>query len=467
MAYDLHITRWKYKRTDMNAKIPIKQSLLLILSICCLIVPEISKAQSGWTEDECMRYAIEHNSRIRNKRLDVKIAQADMVTAYGSFLPSVSTVGTLGRQLGHSINPQTNQYTSESFWESTVGLTVSFPLFEGFSRVNKLRFYRLNKKINVLSSRVEENNLAFEVLEAFYGYCFDKEMHKLAVEQRKLSEYYYGQMMEYVDLGMRSLSDLQEVKARLQSDVYQETVKSNNCRLSLLALKELMGMGDSDTLSVAVTDEKIGTRTYPLSLNELYTASEFALPEFHIMKMKEKASRKSLAMANGSFYPSIRMEFNLNTGYYDTKRNDYGGIFPIREQLHNNMNKYMGVCVSLPLFTGLSHIGTRRKEKLRLEQIRNENEQQRLSLYKGIHDTYLSFRAASQECRLAKEQLHADSITWKESEERWKEGMITLFELLEKRNQYIRAKAEIVRTKLQYILKGRMIRFYQEGTFLH
>ena len=71
----------------------------------------------------------------------------------------------------------------------------------------------MNKKINVLSSKVEENNLAFEVLEAFYRYSFDKEMHKLAVEQRKLSEYYCRQMIEYVDLGIRSLSDLQEVKA--------------------------------------------------------------------------------------------------------------------------------------------------------------------------------------------------------------------------------------------------------------
>ena len=44
--------------------------------------------------------------------------------------------------------------------------------------------------------------------------------------------------------------------------------------------------------------------------------------------------------------------------------------------------------------------------------------------------------------------------------------MISMFELLEKRNQYMRSKAEIIRTKLQYNLKKRVIRFYQEGTFL-
>src|SRR5699024_10519613 len=130
--------------------------------------------QSGWTEDECMKYAIDHNPRIRNKRLDTKIAHTDVVTAYGDFLPSINTTGALGRRFGRSIDPQTNQYTSESFLESTIGLTVSLPIFEGYSRINKLQFYKLNKRINVLSSKVEENNLTFEVLEAFYRYCFDK-----------------------------------------------------------------------------------------------------------------------------------------------------------------------------------------------------------------------------------------------------------------------------------------------------
>lgn len=180
-------------------------------------------------------------------------------------------------------------------------------------------FCKLNKKITVLSSKVEENNLAFEVLEAFYRYYFDKEMHKLAVEQRKLSEYYCTQMMEYVDLGIRSLSDLQEVKARLQSDVYQETVKSNHCNLSLLTLKELMNIKETDTLSIIITESRMDITDSLLNLNELYFISELTLPEYHIMNMKEKLL-VNYGLWQKSFYPSIRLDFNLNTGYYNTAK---------------------------------------------------------------------------------------------------------------------------------------------------
>ena len=44
--------------------------------------------------------------------------------------------------------------------------------------------------------------------------------------------------------------------------------------------------------------------------------------------------------------------------------------------------------------------------------------------------------------------------------------MVSVFELLEKRNRYMQAKAEVVRTGLQHDLKSRMVRFYQAGTFL-
>lgn len=449
----------------MNAQITIKRGLSLFLFVF-LASPGNLRAQSGWTVDDCMRYAVEQNYRVRNSRLDTRIAGEDLAAAYGDFLPSVSATGALGKRLGRSVDPKTNLYTSSSFLESTMGLNVSLPVFDGFTRVNRLQFRKLNKQIGGLTEQIEENRIAFEVMDAFYRLCFDKKMYELAVEQRKLSERYHDQMLEYVDLGMRSSSDLQEVKARLQSDIYQETVKANGCRLSLLALKELLNMRDTDTLAISPGGEGEIPVLPVLESNEIYAASETSLPEFRAMELREKASRKSLAIASGAFSPSIRAEFSLYSGCYDTERDDLGEIIPIKDQLKNNMNKYIGVSVSLPLFCGLSRLTDVRKERFRLQRIRNENEQQRLSLYKEIDDACLSLRAAAEEHRQAVEQLRTSTVTLKESEEKWEEGMISVFELMEKRNLYILAKAELSRTRLQYELKSRTVDFYRTGSFL-
>ena len=314
----------------MNAQITIKRGLSLFLFVF-LASPGNLRAQSGWTVDDCMRYAVEQNYRVRNSRLDTRIAGEDLAAAYGDFLPSVSATGALGKRLGRSVDPKTNLYTSSSFLESTMGLNVSLPVFDGFTRVNRLQFRKLNKQIGGLTEQIEENRIAFEVMDAFYRLCFDKKMYELAVEQRKLSERYHDQMLEYVDLGMRSSSDLQEVKARLQSDIYQETVKANGCRLSLLALKELLNMRDTDTLAISPGGEGEFPVLPVLESNEIYAASETSLPEFRAMELREKASRKSLAIASGAFSPSIRAEFSLYSGCYDTERDDLGEIIPIKD----------------------------------------------------------------------------------------------------------------------------------------
>ena len=69
---------------DMNARITIKRGLWVLLSIG-IWMPEVGRAQSGWTVEECMRYAVEHNFRIRNRRLDSKMARTDVAAGYGDF----------------------------------------------------------------------------------------------------------------------------------------------------------------------------------------------------------------------------------------------------------------------------------------------------------------------------------------------------------------------------------------------
>lgn len=440
----------------------------LLACFFCFALAITGRAQENWSVDSCMRYAIAKNPALKNCRLDTRIAREDFTAAVGDFLPSVSTNGAFGKRMGRSVDPMTNMYTSTSFLESTVGVDISLPVFSGFQRINRAQFTRLNRQLSRMTEKAEENRVAFEVMDACYVYLFDRKMSALAAEQRKLSECYHEQMLEYVDLGLRSPSDLQEVKARLQSDIYQETVKKKTERLSLLAVKELLLMHDVDTLVIRET----GADDNGLPLSAVYTASdvyaesEATLPEFQMMSLREQASRKSLAIASGTFSPSIRADFSLYSGYYDTQRDADGDIVSFGKQMKNNWNKYIGLRVSFPIFSGLSRITAVRKERFRLQQVRNDNDRQRISLYKEIEDACLSLQASAEEHHQAMLQLEASTTMLKENEEKWEEGMISVFELMEKRNLYISARAELARTRLQYDLKRRMVDFYRSGSFL-
>lgn len=438
-----------------------------IFLFCFIFVSVVARAQTAWSLDDCIRYGVQQNLMLRNKQLDTRIAGENYLGALGSFLPEVATSGSVGKRFGRSVDPKTNLYTQTAFVESNLGLNVSLPLFEGFTRINRLKFEKLNRAASRMDARVKENEIAYEVMDAFYQFCFERRMLGLAVEQRELSEKYFTRTEEYLALGLRSPADRQEMKARLQSDIYQQTVRENNLRSALLRLKELLNLTDADSLAIAAeTGDTLLPPAEQPAAAAIYRLSETVLPEFKALAFREEAARRSVALAAGRFSPTIRGEFSWQTGYYDTERNEAGGVIPFADQLRNNESKYIGIRLSFPILSGLGRFTEVRKERLRLKQVRNEVSQQKITLYAEIERACQDLEAARTEHREALERLQFETVSLEENEEKWAEGLISIFELTEKRNQYISAKAELARCRLQYDIKSRTLEFYRTGTFL-
>ena len=70
-----------------------------------------------------------------------------------------------------------------------------------------------------------------------------------------------------------------------------------------------MNIKETDTLSIVITESRMDITDSLLNLNELYSISELTLPEYHIMNMKEKASRKLWSMAKRVF--TLQFVWNL------------------------------------------------------------------------------------------------------------------------------------------------------------
>ena len=60
----------------------------------------------------------------------------------------------------------------------------------------------------------------------------------------------------------------------------------------------------------------------------------------------------------------------------------------------------------------------------------------------------------------------AETLVLKESERKWEEGLISVFQLMEARNRFIAAKAELVRVRLQIEMMMKLEKYYRQGTFL-
>ena len=411
------------------------------------LLPVITYAQSAMSLDECIRLAWKQNPSIRNSAINIKEARTDYAAAIGTFLPRIVANAETGKRFGRSIDPDTNGYTEKTFEEGTIGLDMTLSLFEGFSRINQVRFRKINRERSKWELKDRQNELAYQVTDAYYKLVLERKLLNLALEQSRLSERYLKQTETFVELGLKSVSDLQEVKARREGDIYRYQSRANSCRLSLLHLEQLMNFQSGDTL--VIQDTIVELNKLPLlslpSTETLYRQSLEVLPAMRMISLKQKAARKEYAITVGS--------------------NFYNTAFSAR-QLRDNIGKYIGIGISFPLLSGFERFTNQRKLKLNLYRLKNEEELEKQQLYTEIEQTLLSLRAGYTEHQQVLQQLSAETLVLKESERKWEEGLISVFQLMEARNRFISAKAELVRVRLQVEMMMKLEKYYREGTFL-
>ncbi|RGQ99940.1 TolC family protein [Bacteroides sp. OF02-3LB] len=409
--------------------------------------------------DDCIRLAYKQNPAVRNGVIGIKEAKADYIASVGAFLPHIVVNAETGKRFGRSLDPDTNGYTSESFEEGTVGLDMTLSLFEGFSRINQVRFRKMNKERSEWELKEKQNELAYQVTDAYYKLILERKLLDLALEQSRLSERYLKQTEVFVELGLKSASDLQEVKARREGDIYRYQSRGNSSRIALLHLKQLMNIQPGDTLAILDTITASQLPPYSVSTVEtLYAQSMEILPSMRMIDLKQKAAHKEYAIAGGAFSPSVFARFTVGSNYYNT-------AFSAR-QLRDNIGKYVGVGISFPLLSGLQRLTNQRKLKLNMYRLKNEEELEKQQLYTDIEQTLLSLHTGYSEHQQALSQLDAETLVLKESERKWEEGLISVFQLMEARNRFIAAKAELVRVRLQIEMMMKLEKYYRQGTFL-
>lgn len=410
--------------------------------------------------DDCIRLAYKQNPAVRNGVIGIKETKADYIASVGAFLPHIVVNAETGKRFGRSLDPDTNGYTSESFEEGTVGLDMTLSLFEGFSRINQVRFRKMNKERSEWELKEKQNELAYQVTDAYYKLILERKLLDLALEQSRLSERYLKQTEVFVELGLKSASDLQEVKARREGDIYRYQSRGNSSRIALLHLKQLMNIQPGDTLAILDTITASQVPPYSVSTVEtLYAQSIEILPSIRMIDLKQKAAHKEYAIAGGAFSPSVFARFTVGSNYYNT-------AFSAR-QLRDNIGKYVGVGISFPLLSGLQRLTNQRKLKLNMYRLKNEEELEKQQLYTDIEQTLLSLHTGYSEHQQALSQLDAETLVLKESERKWEEGLISVFQLMEARNRFIAAKAELVRVRLQIEMMMKLENIIDKELFIN
>jgi outer membrane protein len=438
----------------------MKSSLKILIAIL-LVTAGAAKAQKKWTLDECISYALENNLEIESQALTSASGKEIYEQSKRNRLPYASAGSSYRINYGKSIDPNTNVIINNNFASNSYALQGGIMLFEGFIRGNHTAYTRFKHLAGIELEKALMTDIAFDVMNSFYNALYYRGLLGIVKEQRELSELNLEKIRKQSQVGISARTDILEIEARLAEEELQVIRTENNLKSSILELKRIMNFPVTRELDLQEPDdlEFIAPGGFA-DADSIYRLALKHLPAVKARDQQLKSVEKSLAVTRGNFYPSLSLFGGYYTGYYETNTDAAGRPISFKNQMRNNASQSVGLSLSIPLFNRLNTRSEVKLGKLELEKEQVELANYKNQLYYEIESYCQELSAMAAEFTQAQKQTESNLLAFEVAQKKKEQGLFNLIDLYTSKNLLSNAQSQLLRTRLQYLLKRKTIDFY-------
>lgn len=421
-------------------------------------------AQERWSLNDCINYAIKNNLQLKEVKIDEQIAGINYRQSKWNLLPQIGAGVDAGMNYGRSIDPNTNGIVNTSFFNNSYYVGTSVDLFRGFMLQNKIRYQKFRKEAAENNKLNETDDLAFEVMNAFFNVVYYEELMKIANEQKKASELNLKKTEVLVNTGLKAQTDLLEVKANYEKDELFCIQTANNIASSWISLKKAMNLPSDQQIALVIPQESLVAEIIK-ELPELYQQHISWSPYIKIYENEWNASRKMLGMSRSAFFPSISLQAAYNTGYYETNKDAQQQVIDFNSQIKNNRSEFVGASLNIPIFGRNAVRMDVKRAKLASEQSVTKLEWAKQTVRYEMEENYNELTASWKELQQAKIQMQADTMAFQAAQKKYDQGMINAVELYTVKNRLANTTSLVLHSRLTFELKKRILEFYEGKRF--
>lgn len=421
-------------------------------------------AQEKWSLNDCINYAIKNNLQLKAVKINEEIAGINSRQSKWNLLPAVGAGADAGMNYGRSIDPNTNGIVTTSFFNNSYYLGTSIELFNGFLLQNQIRYQKFRKEAAENNRLNATDDLAFEVMNAFFHVIYFEELLKIANAQKAISQLNLKKTEALVNTGLKAHTDLLEVKANFEKDELFCIQTANNIASSWISLKKAMNLPSDQQIALVVPQESAVAEMIS-KLPELYNQHISWSPYIKTFESEYYASRKMLNMSRSAFFPSIRLQAAYNTGFYETNKDAQDQVIDFNSQIKNNRSQFVGASLNIPIFGRNAARFDVKRAKLASEQSISRLELAKQTVRYEMEENYNELNASWKELQQAKIQMEADTLAYQAAQKKFDQGMINAVELYTVKNRLANTTSQVLHYRLTYELKRRILEFYEGKRF--
>ena len=434
---------------------------ILILFILSLGVR--LSAQEEWSVSECIHYALEHHPNIGIQKELVVINKQNYLEAIGKLLPSINTQVGAGLSFGNSRDYTTQAMTTNNTFSNQYQITASLMLFDGLSSINRLKMARVNTAKSRNQFQNIKDMLSYEVVEAYLNVAYFDETISLAQKQVATSIANQKKLERMEELGMVSIVEITEAKAKLAEDKYFLTQQENLKKIAVILLKEKLNYPLDKDLYIKGVNGLYTVNITLESASDIFAEAIQYLPQALIAQNSVDAEKMAFRSAKGSWYPRISMNLGSSTNYfkYLNKTVESDSKWSYSDQLKDNRGEFIQFNLSFPIFTGFSRTTNVRRAKANFAIARYEQENTFSKIYRDIEQKIADVNGQVDDYHQALEQEEAMLAAHQANVKKHQEGLIDPIQLSISANRLLQAQVASMKSYHTYVLKLKLYQYYK------
>lgn len=411
-----------------------------------------------WTLEECISYALEHNTDIATGLLEVQSGKINLNSARMSRLPDISA--SLGSNIYFGRSPSRDaSYIDNSQISGSLGISANVPVYQGLRIKREIDKAKIDFQAATHNLDLARKNISLNIASLFLQVMYDKELVSIAQSQLDLSRSQLEVSQGQFESGRVAWSEVIRNKSLVAADMATLTQNENSYALALLDLRQAMNLPDSVGI-VPVMDTREMPRMEELpSLTEIYDQSVKLHPSIRYAEASLQSSILALKSAKSAYQPTVYFSAGYGNSVY-SNLTDRSLNTSFWSQLQNNGNEYIGLSVSIPIFsrnTIRNNVKLSRLNVSRQEILLTESQK---ALKKEIEQAYYGAIAAYSTLNSSKEALEAAELAFENEKESLEAGRADIYDYANAKAEVEKAQATLAHSKYDFILRVKILRFY-------
>ena len=427
-----------------------KASATLLVAGFALFSLQVSARQ--WTLQECIDYALANNITIQKNRITKLSAVEDVKLSQAALLPTLSA--STSQSVAYNPWPEQGSYTvqgsrvqtqvDKTYYNGSYGINANWTVWNGNQNRNKIALNKLTVEQAALDSAQTANTLQEQIAQLFVQILYSKEAVKVNEETLATSKKTEERGKEFVKVGSMSKAELAQLTAQRAQDEYSVVSAQSSLAEYKRQLKQLLQITDQEEFDVTAEEPTDAALQYR--------------PEIKNAMLGIQSSDVQLKIAKGQRMPTIGLNASITTNTTSMNSNAWA------LQLKNNLIGGVGFTVSVPIFDNRQTKTAINKAILSKQNYQLDLRDKQTQLYSTIENYWLQAYNNQAQYKSAKVSTESAQESYDLLQEQFKQNLKNVIELLNGKDQLLKAKQSELQAKYLAILNIDLLNFYKDGT---